>query len=120
MNKPEWPGTYEGQGVQEFDRPGYWIWRFKPAEKPLFKLLSSSPTPLEYTRGSFVQPNEIATGLTRKEAARLAGVLLRATSCNGVMIEPLPVPGEWVFHPSEPTQEVSNDECREERGTAAV
>ena len=94
MNKPTWPGNFDGQ--EYYDAGGKWVWQCQTNSPPRF---SVNGGPYGAT---------VASGLTRDDAATLAGLLLKDPNCNSVNLVQSPPPGEWVFErlpPTEPTSE---------------
>ena len=94
MNKPTWPGNFDGQ--EHYDTDGKWVWRYQTNSPPRFSV----------NGGQYGAT--VAIGLTRDDAVTLAGLLLKDPNCNCVSLVQSPPPGEWVFErlsPIEPTNE---------------
>jgi hypothetical protein len=96
---PTHTGTTEGELYVVYEARECWIWRFD-ATPPRFTVQNVVKGVSPYANYFGQQPQntslEIATGMTREDAAQMAGLLLRSPVSFGVMLVEEPKPGKWV------------------------
>lgn len=89
MPKPNYPAYEEGQTYTLCDET--WVWHFDKDSEPLFSV----------SKGGY----SVASGLNRKEAARMGGLLLLDSCCNEVRLTPCTPSGDWFLEEKKKKEE---------------